>query len=220
MGEKYYDVSPYAYCAGNPVSIVDIEGESIGEYYSYWGYYVGSDGLNDNRYYLIDDLGITNFSKISHHFSIPEEKATALSNYTEEVGGIIVVEREKDDRERTVGAFFTIGENDFTGYTMEREGPPTTISNQKKPIPKGFYDTKPLEHDFAGGFAFWIFGADVDESRHIYGHVGNTPEDSIGCVLFGMGRNNEKTRITESKKAMSNFRQFYSGKTRVNLIIR
>ena len=23
MGEKYYDVSPYAYCAGNPVSLVD-----------------------------------------------------------------------------------------------------------------------------------------------------------------------------------------------------
>ena len=26
MGEKYYDVSPYAYCAGNPVSLVDPDG--------------------------------------------------------------------------------------------------------------------------------------------------------------------------------------------------
>ena len=29
MGEKYYDVSPYAYCAGNPVSLVDPEGKDI-----------------------------------------------------------------------------------------------------------------------------------------------------------------------------------------------
>lgn len=27
MGEKYYDVSPYAYCAGNPVNLVDPNGE-------------------------------------------------------------------------------------------------------------------------------------------------------------------------------------------------
>ena len=27
LGEKYYDVSPYAYCAGNPVSLVDPTGE-------------------------------------------------------------------------------------------------------------------------------------------------------------------------------------------------
>ena len=26
LGEKYYDVSPYAYCAGDPVNLVDPEG--------------------------------------------------------------------------------------------------------------------------------------------------------------------------------------------------
>ena len=29
MGEKYYGISPYAYCAGNPISIIDIEGYTI-----------------------------------------------------------------------------------------------------------------------------------------------------------------------------------------------
>ena len=29
LGEKYYDVSPYAYCAGNPVNLVDSDGEKI-----------------------------------------------------------------------------------------------------------------------------------------------------------------------------------------------
>ena len=26
MGEKYYDISPYAYCAGNPVMLVEPDG--------------------------------------------------------------------------------------------------------------------------------------------------------------------------------------------------
>ena len=29
LGEKYYDVSPYAYCAGNPVDLVDPDGKDI-----------------------------------------------------------------------------------------------------------------------------------------------------------------------------------------------
>ena len=29
MGEKYYDVSPYAYCAGNPINLVDYNGEAL-----------------------------------------------------------------------------------------------------------------------------------------------------------------------------------------------
>ena len=220
MLENYYDVSPYAYCAGNPIILVDIDGRSYGDYYSYWGYFVGTDGLNDNKLYLIDDLGITNFQKTFQHYNNPEEKAEALSDNTEEVDGLIIVERERDDVERTVGEFFTIGEKSFSGYTMERDGPPTITPNLKKPIPKGFYDTKALENDFRGGFAFWIYGADVPDTRKIYGHIGNNPENSSGCVLFGLGRTNDKSRITESKKAMSYFRDFYWGKTKVNLIIR
>jgi RHS repeat-associated protein len=27
MAEKYYSISPYAYCAGNPVNLVDLDGK-------------------------------------------------------------------------------------------------------------------------------------------------------------------------------------------------
>jgi RHS repeat-associated protein len=39
MGEKYYDISPYAYCAGNPVNLVDPTGEFlyIGDYLFFQG---------------------------------------------------------------------------------------------------------------------------------------------------------------------------------------
>jgi hypothetical protein len=29
MVEKYYSLSPYAYCAGNPLKYVDLKGDSI-----------------------------------------------------------------------------------------------------------------------------------------------------------------------------------------------
>ena len=50
LGEKYYDVSPYAYCTGNPVNLVDPEGRE--------GIVVsGSPGNHDNKlHFLINGL--------------------------------------------------------------------------------------------------------------------------------------------------------------------
>ena len=42
--EKYYSISPYAYCAGNPVNLVDPDGRECDEYYSSVnGKYLGKD---------------------------------------------------------------------------------------------------------------------------------------------------------------------------------
>ena len=37
MSAKYPSLSPYTYCANNPVKLVDPNGEEIGDYYSYNG---------------------------------------------------------------------------------------------------------------------------------------------------------------------------------------
>ena len=34
MAEKYYGISPYAYCAGNPVNLVDPEGKKVQIFYT------------------------------------------------------------------------------------------------------------------------------------------------------------------------------------------
>ena len=39
--EKYYDVSPYAYCHNNPIMLVDLDG--MDDYYDYYGYFLFSD---------------------------------------------------------------------------------------------------------------------------------------------------------------------------------
>ena len=49
MSEKYYHISPYAYCAGNPVNLVDPDGRFLIDYYNTSGKYIGTDGDENNK---------------------------------------------------------------------------------------------------------------------------------------------------------------------------
>ena len=53
LSEKYYSISPYAYCAGDPVNLVDYNGLFIGDYYNTSGNYIGTDGIDDKMKYLV-----------------------------------------------------------------------------------------------------------------------------------------------------------------------
>ena len=53
MAEKYYGITPYSYCAGNPVNRVDPDGRT--DYFSYDGTYLYDDGNDDGEIRIIDN---------------------------------------------------------------------------------------------------------------------------------------------------------------------
>ncbi|MBQ6046460.1 MAG: RHS repeat-associated core domain-containing protein [Bacteroidales bacterium] len=55
MADKYPSLSPYNYCAWNPIKLVDNDGMEIADYYDIYGNYIGSDGRKDNIIYLVTD---------------------------------------------------------------------------------------------------------------------------------------------------------------------
>ena len=53
LAEKYYHLSPYAYCAGDPVNMVDPEGKMYGDFVDRKGRIIGNDGINDGKVYVL-----------------------------------------------------------------------------------------------------------------------------------------------------------------------
>ena len=52
LADKYPSISPYAYCAWNPVKLVDPEGCEVVDYYDRNGRWLGTDGKTDHVAYV------------------------------------------------------------------------------------------------------------------------------------------------------------------------
>ena len=129
------------------------------------------------------------------------------------------MKRNINNDDYTSGDFEAVGDNGFSGYTLERGGSPSTESGKCLPIPEGLYKTKPREGMFSGHFAFRIWNEEVSIKRGILGHVGNTASDSTGCILFGLTKGSNSSSIHNSGAAMDKFEKYFSGKSNVYLFV-
>ena len=73
MEDKYPSISPYAYCAWNPMKLVDPDGREVGDYYTTNGTWLGSDGKKDDLAYTA-----TSVQKNSQGFVISAENKELL----------------------------------------------------------------------------------------------------------------------------------------------
>ena len=76
-----------------------------------------------------------------------------------------------------------------------------TLENYQKMIPAGNYA---LENSKSPKFQRelpLVHNGQVLAKRGIRIHSGNTPKDSAGCILVGMGVNEKTNALTESKSA-------------------
>lgn len=58
----YHPVSPYAFCNGNPIRYVDPDGKMVGDFMDEKGRYLGNDGIDDNKVYVVKTAQ-TNFGQ-------------------------------------------------------------------------------------------------------------------------------------------------------------
>ncbi len=66
MADKYPSISPYVYCAWNPIKLVDHDGREIDDYFSNSGKYLGTDNSESNNVRIISEMQWNMLQKDSH----------------------------------------------------------------------------------------------------------------------------------------------------------
>ena len=90
MSDKYPSISPYAYCAWNPVKLVDSDGREFGDYYDKQGNYLGWDGREDYNVHIVKDRASIDKIKSNSVTPLSDVEVAVSTNYfvlqrTEEV---------------------------------------------------------------------------------------------------------------------------------------
>lgn len=85
--EKYFWLSPYAYCANNPVKYVDPTGCEIGDFYDRKGNYLGNDGEQDGKIYLLKKgyRAKTENTNVNWGGTLSEKHVNELKSKSEEI---------------------------------------------------------------------------------------------------------------------------------------
>lgn len=209
MADKYPSISPYAYCAWNPVRLVDPDGCMIDE----WRIdlntgevtKVGNKGGKTTDYY---SFGTTN----TQGDWLPDATRDDVPISRNQSGGTINSFRVNESNNSTL-SIFHIPDDDKSGFFLERGGPDTKAPNQNKRILEGEYNF--VKHSSTDRFfnnraKLTSKNDSKFVDRAILIHPGNNYWDSKGCLLpgttasknnngdYSVGASKDKTAVLEN----------------------
>lgn len=124
------------------------------------------------------------------------------------------IERFLDDGNKTIGRAKLI--NDETTeflmecFTLEPQGPDTTISMQNLRIPKGKYSTRIYFSNKYRSNVILLSNDKVSEDRRILIHYGNYRNDTTGCIL--VGKEYRDNMITNSRVTFNKLLNLIKGR--------
>ena len=209
LSEKYYSTSPYAYCLDNPVKYVDPNGMFVGDYYDRQGNFLGTDGLDDDKIYLLNKGSEAILNNVNQLPILSDELSNELKNNSSEIQGLIIQNRIEEGDDYTISEFYTIsGGQDVNGYMLEPAGPSTSVANIDRRIPEGVYNIESYSSNKYPN-NFLLYNEDVSKDRKILYHVRNDGVDTKGCVLPGSIKGNDA--VYNSKKKFRELRTFIIG---------
>lgn len=214
----------YSYSYNNPLRFTDPSGMIAGDFYDREGEFLGSDGINDDKIYLLNEgkRAVTENKEVNWRGTLNKEHADALKKDSTEVGGLVILERQEEGKDYTTGKFWTQGgepKKDVSGVMLEPNGPSTTESGQDKRIPEGVYNVDNYSSKkFPDNFI--ISNNEVSKDRKILFHSGTNGGNTEGCIMPGTTKGDGF--ITGSRAKMGELRTFIKseGASNVKFIIR
>lgn len=200
-------------------------GDADGDYYDRNGNFLGTDGKDDGKIYLLNSGFRPKHENkdVNWGGQFSEAHATSLKNHSTEVDGLIIQNRIEEGSDYTLSQFKAIGGDKTTvqGYMLEPGGPSTATPNQDKRIPEGVYDVDSYSSKkYPDNFI--LSNDQVSKNRKILYHAGNNGGNTEGCNMPGSGQ--VSGTVTGSRAKMQELRGFINNqgpnvKTIINNLI-
>ena len=208
LAEKMYNWSIYKALLDNPIIYIDPNGQTEGDFYDREGNYLGTDGQDDGKIYLLKEGWVPKKENTNVNWGgkLQEVYSQELKKKSEELEGLVIQTRVEEGSDYTISELKTVGgKKNVTGFILEPSGPSTPTPNQDKRIPEGVYD---IDSYSSAKFPdnFLLSNKDVSKDRRILYHAGNNGSNTEGCNMPGSEKGDGM--IKGSKAKMQELRTF------------
>jgi RHS repeat-associated protein len=137
LSDKYPSLSPYCYSANNPVVLLDPNGMLIGDFYDQNARYLGTDGIDDKKVYVVTDpTEIKQIKKTNRHDGTTSvndiESAVELPSKTIRSQMVKVINMDNENNFREYGGVFGLDAKGKEKLIWAKPGPETDPSVQRE----------------------------------------------------------------------------------------